>query len=164
MSFEDNFEPLKTYSGLPHLSNEQRELFFKEKKKNLAVINPILNNNAYKRVFGSYDNFQIWRVNDLQFPQIHPVHMLFLSIHHRLDRLVEKDADLQTQRAMNQIDEEEYLKRKGLLNYMYIEVCSNLDLNVKKTYKDIKAQIKNKTVNYSNVESPEEPRLPAIEV
>jgi hypothetical protein len=90
--------------------------------------------------------------------------MLFLSIHHRLDRLVEKDADLQTQRAMNQIDEEEYLKRKGLLNYMYIEVCSNLDLNVKKTYKDIKAQIKNNTVNYSNVESPEEPRLPAIEV
>lgn len=60
--------------------------------------------------------------------------MLFLSIHHCLDRLMEKDTDLQTQRAMKQIDEDEYLKRKGLLNYMYIEVCSNLDLNIKRTY------------------------------
>jgi hypothetical protein len=164
MSWEDDFEPLKTYSGLPHLSNQQRELFFREKTKNMAVINPILNNEAYRAVFGQYDNFQIWRVNDLQFPQIHPIHMLFLSIHHRLDRLVEKDADLQTQRAMDQIDEDEYLKRKGLLNYMYIEVCSNLDLNIKKTYLEIKAQIKNDTIDYRHVESPEEPRLQAIQV
>lgn len=152
MSYEENFVPLKTYSGLPHLSNEQRELFYKEKKKNLEVINPILNNELYKKMFGQYDNFQIWRVNDLEFPQIHPIHMLFLSIHERLGKLMEKDADLETKKMMGQIEEEEYKKVRGLINFYYIEVCSNLDLKVKKEYNEIMRQIKNDNIDYSDVE------------
>ena len=76
MSFEDDFEPLKTRSGLPHLSNEQRALWRSEKTKNMAAISPILNNDAYKKLFGTYDDFQIWRVTDLIYPQIHPIHCL----------------------------------------------------------------------------------------
>ena len=38
----DNFIPLATYSGVPHLSNEQRELFNRQKIKkyehHLAVV------------------------------------------------------------------------------------------------------------------------------
>jgi hypothetical protein len=167
MSYEDDFEPLKTYSGHPHLSSEQREMFYKEKKKNLEVINPILNNEAYRKIFGAFDDFQVWRVNDLQFPQIHPIHMLFLTIHQRLDTLVERDAELQSQKIMKHIDEDEYKKRKGLLNYYYIQVCAELDLDDKKTYKEIQKQIKNNAIDYkeiADVEPPEEPRLPAVQV
>ena len=164
MSFEDDFEPLKTRSGLPHLSNEQRALWRSEKTKNMAAISPILNNDAYKKLFGIYDDFQIWRVTDLIYPQIHPIHCLHLSIMKRLDDLVEKEGQLQAMKEMGQIEDEEYKQQRGLLNFYYIQVCSNLDLKVKKTYNEMMRQIKNDSLDYSNVEPAEKSCHPAIQV
>ena len=49
----DNFVPLATYSGLPHLSNEQRDHFNKQKIKNMSAISPFFDNEMedFVRVF-----------------------------------------------------------------------------------------------------------------
>lgn len=61
----DNFIPLATYSGVPHLSNEQRELFNRQKIKNMNTISPLFDNENYTKFFGSFNDFQKWRVLDL---------------------------------------------------------------------------------------------------
>ena len=147
----DNFIPLATYSGVPHLSNEQRELFNRQKIKNMNTISPLFDNENYTKFFGSFNDFQKWRVLDLVEPCIHPIHLLHLQIMHRLDTLVEKQGIIEGKYVSNLISEEEYLHEKGLINFYYIEVCSNLDLKVKREYKQMMREIKNKKVEYKDV-------------
>ena len=147
----DSFVPLATHSGLPHLSNEQRDHFNKQKIQNMNAISPFFDNENYNKFFGHFDNFQKWRVLDLVEPCIHPIHLLHLQIMHRLDTLIEKQGTLDGKWASDLISEEEYLHEKGLINFYYIEVCSNLDLKVKREYKQIMKEIKNKHVDYKNV-------------
>ena len=70
---------------------------------------------------------------------------------HRLDTLVEKQGIIEGKYVSNLISEEEYLHEKGLINFYYIEVCSNLDLKVKREYKQMMREIKNKKVEYKDV-------------
>lgn len=149
---EEGFVPLATYSGHPHLSNEQRQEFYDIKKKNLEVCSPLLNGDVYKKLFGHYDDFQRWRVSDLKYPCIHPIHLLYESIMQRLDKLVEKEGELQARKEMGTIEEDEYNNQRGLLNFYYIEVISNLDLSVKRVYKDLIKQKNNDNIVYKDVE------------
>ena len=57
----DNFAPLATHSGLPHLSNEQRDHFNKQKIQNMNAISPFFDNENYNKFFGNFDSFQRWR-------------------------------------------------------------------------------------------------------
>jgi len=144
-----DFVPLLTQSGHPHLSNEQRQHFYNLKVKNMNVVSPLFDNKNYNALFGQYDNFQKWRVLDLQCPAIHPMHLVFLSIRDRLESLRDAGAKLEGEKA--NMPEEEWGKRRGYLNYLWIECMSNVDLVIKKEYKRMLAEIESEKISQTTV-------------
>jgi len=134
-----DFAPLLTQSGHPHLSNEQREHFYRLKIQNMSTVSPLFDNKNYNALFGQYDNFQKWRVLDLQCPAIHPMHLVFLSVRDRLESLRDAGAKLEGEKAS--MPEEEWTRKRGYLNYLWIECMSNVDLVIKKEYRKMLAEI-----------------------
>lgn len=151
-----DFVPLLTQSGHPHLSNEQRDHFYKLKIKNMNTVSPLFDNKNYNSLFGQYDNFQKWRVLDLQCPAIHPMHLVFLSIRDRLESLRDAGAKLEGERPG--MSEEEWARKRGYLNYLWIECMSNVDLVIKKEYRKMLAEMKDEKISHDTVNalSPEE--------
>jgi len=147
----DDFVPLATHSGLPHLGNEQREEWQRNKIKNMQAVNPFFESENYNRFFGDFDNFQKYRILDLVHPCIHPIQLLHVHIQNRIESLVEKQETLKVLFHTKQINEEEWNRRQGLLNFYFFQVMADVDLNVKRQYKQMLKDIKSESIVYENV-------------
>jgi len=136
------FAPLSTYSGCPHLSNEQRTHFQRLKIENMNTVSPLFDNENYNALFGQFSNFQKWRVIDLCEPMIHPIHLLHLTIQHRLEYLRDASEELERKKATGEITSEEYADRKSELNYHNLEAWSNVDLGIKRELRKLKKNVR----------------------
>jgi hypothetical protein len=156
----DNFVPLATHSGFPHLSNEQRADWERNKAKNMAIVSPFFESENYNRFFGEFDNFQKWRITDLIHPCIHPIHLLHVHIQTRIESLIDKQEALKVKLITKEIDEEEWNNRQGLLNFYFFQVIADVDLGVKRKYKEMLRQLKSGDIVYKDVEPLEKSSKP----
>ena len=67
------------------------------------------------------------------------MHLVFLSVRDRLESLRDAGAKLEGEKAS--MPEEEWTRKRGYLNYLWIECMSNVDLVIKKEYRKMLAEI-----------------------
>ena len=129
------YNPLKTRSGLPHLSQEQREFFEKQQEHLIKDLDVYLNHDQLKQIYGLYTNIEKLILFDLENPSIHPIHANALMSVDALDRIYDKMANVESDFMMEKIDKETYEKFKNIIKYNELKIKSDWSLEIKKQLK-----------------------------
>ena len=129
------YNPLKTRSGLPHLSQEQREFFEKQQAHLMKDLNVRWNHHEVKQIDGLYKDMEELRLFDLVEPKIHPIHCNALMSVDALDRIYDKMANVESDYHMEKIDQETYEKFKNIIKYNELKIKSDWSLEIKKQLK-----------------------------
>ena len=129
------YNPLKTRSGLPHLSQAQREFFEKQQEHLIKDLDVYLNHDQLKQIYGMYTNIEKLILFDLEEPKIHPIHANVLMSVDALDRIYDKMANIESDYNMEKIDEETYEKFKNIIKYNELKIKSDWSLEIKKELK-----------------------------
>jgi hypothetical protein len=129
------YNPLKTRSGLPHLSHEQREFFEKQQKDLIKDLNISLNHHELKQIYGMYTDIEKLILFDLVNPSIHPIHANALMSLDALDRIYDKMGNVESDYQMEKIDKETYEKFKNIIKYNELKIKSDWSLEIKKELK-----------------------------
>jgi len=138
----DFHNPLTTRSGKPHLSNEQREHFESQRDECIKAVG-FYNQGVMKTFFGLLgDDFNKWRIYDLENPQIHPVHMNKLMACDHLDKMIDYQGHISALRQMDKIDQETYDIETSKIRYQKLLAISEWDLKAKRELKELKSNIK----------------------
>lgn len=111
---------LETWSGMPHLSNEQRMLYNRQRVLNARVSN----DNEADKVFGNL-SFNKWRLCDLKQPCIHPLHLMKCMQADALETLEKKRYWLDA--VKDDMDQDDFDREKDQLEYEYSMVMSDVD-------------------------------------
>ena len=129
------YNPLKTRSGLPHLSQEQREFFEKQQKDLIKDLDVYLNHDQLKQIYGMYTDIEKLILFDLEEPKIHPIHCNALMSVDALDKVYDKRANVESDYQMEKIDEETYKKFMNIIKYNELKITSDWSLEKKKELK-----------------------------
>jgi len=143
------YNPLKTRSGLPHLSQEQRDFFEKQQEYLIKDLNVSLNHHELKQIYGLYTDVEKLILFDLVEPSIHPIHCNALMSVDALDKIYDRRANIESDYQMEKIDEETYNKFMNIIKYNELKIVSDWSIEKKKELKqfiidnpDIKEQSK----------------------
>ena len=129
------YNPLKTRSGLPHLSQEQREFFEKQQEILIKDLDVYLNHDQLKQIYGMYTDIEKLILFDLEEPKIHPIHCNALMSVDALDKVYDKRANVESDYQMEKIDKETYQKFKNIIKYNEMKIKSDWSLDIKKELK-----------------------------
>ena len=129
------YNPLKTRSGLPHLSQQQREFFEKQQEYLIKDLNVYLNHHELKQIYGLYTDVEKLILFDLVNPSIHPVHCNALMSLDALDKIYDRMANVESDYQMEKIDKETYDKFKNIIKYNELKIKSDWSLDFKKQLK-----------------------------
>ena len=132
---EKVYNPLKTRSGLPHLSQEQREFFEKQQKDLIKDLDIYLNHDQLKQIYGMYTDVEKLILFDLVNPSIHPVHANALLSLDALDKIYDKMGNIESDYQLEKIDKETYEKFKNIIKYNELKIKSDWSLEIKKELK-----------------------------
>ena len=132
---EKVYNPLKTRSGLPHLSQAQREFFEKQQEHLIKDLDVYLNHDQLKQIYGVYTDIEKLILFDLEEPKIHPVHCNALMSLDALDKLYDKMGNVESDYHMEKIDKETYEKFKNIIKYNELKIKSDWSLAIKKELK-----------------------------
>ena len=135
MTETEVYNPLKTRSGLPHLSQAQREFFEKQQEHLIKDLNVSLNHHELKQIYGLYTDIEKLILFDLEEPKIHPIHCNALMSVDALDRIYDKMANVESDYHMEKIDQETYEKFKNIIKYNELKIKSDWSLEIKKQLK-----------------------------
>ena len=143
------YNPLKTRSGLPHLSQAQREFFEKQQEHLIKDLNVSLNHHELKQIYGMYTQIEKLILFDLVEPSIHPIHANALMSVDALDKIYDRMANVESDYQLEKIDKETYDKFKNIIKYNELKIKADWSLDFKKQLKqfmidnpDIKEQSK----------------------
>ena len=143
------YNPLKTRSGLPHLSQAQRDFFEKQQEYLIKDLNVSLNHHELKQIYGLYTDVEKLILFDLVEPSIHPIHCNALMSVDALDKIYDRRANIESDYQMEKIDEETYNKFMNIIKYNELKIVSDWSIEKKKELKqfiidnpDIKEQSK----------------------
>jgi len=129
------YNPLKTRSGLPHLSQEQREFFEKQQEILIKDLDVYLNHDQLKQIYGMYTDIEKLILFDLEEPKIHPIHCNALMSVDALDKVYDRMANVESDYQMEKIDKETYEKYKNIIKYNEMKIKSDWSLDIKKELK-----------------------------
>jgi len=129
------YNPLKTRSGLPHLSQEQREFFEKQQEILIKDLDVYLNHDQLKQIYGMYTDIEKLILFDLEEPKIHPIHCNALMSVDALDKVYDRMANVESDYQMEKIDKETYEKFKNIIKYNEMKIKSDWSLDIKKELK-----------------------------
>ena len=129
------YNPLKTRSGLPHLSQEQREFFEKQQQHLIKDLDVSLNLPELKQIYGMYTDIEKLILFDLIEPRIHPIHCNALMSVDALDKIYDRRANVESDYQMQKIDEETYNKFMNIIKYNELKIVSDWSLEKKKELK-----------------------------
>jgi hypothetical protein len=129
------YNPLKTRSGLPHLSQEQREFFEKQQEILIKDLDVYLNHDQLKQIYGMYTDIEKLILFDLEEPKIHPIHCNALMSVDALDKVYDRMANVESDYQMEKIDKETYEKFKNIIKYNQMKIKSDWSLDIKKELK-----------------------------
>jgi len=129
------YNPLKTRSGLPHLSHEQREFFESQQQHLIKDLNVSLNHHELKQIYGMYTDLEKLILFDLVNPSIHPIHANALMSVDALDRVYDKRANVESDYQLEKIDKETYEKFMNIIKYNELKIKSDWSLEIKKELK-----------------------------
>lgn len=129
------YNPLKTRSGLPHLSQEQREFFEKQQEILIKDLDVYLNHDQLKQIYGMYTDIEKLILFDLEEPKIHPIHCNALMSVDALDKVYDRMANVESDYQMEKIDKETYEKFKNIIKYNEMKIKSDWSLDIKKQLK-----------------------------
>ena len=129
------YNPLKTRSGLPHLSQAQREFFEKQQKDLIKDLDVYLNHDQLKQIYGMYTDVEKLILFDLVDPKIHPIHCNILMSVDALDKIYDKFGNVGSDYQLGKIDEETYEKFKNIIKYNELKIKSDWSLEIKKELK-----------------------------
>jgi len=130
------YNPLKTRSGLPHLSQAQREFFEKQQEHLIKDLDVYLNHDQLKQIYGVYTDIEKLILFDLEEPKIHPVHCNALMSLDALDKIYDKMGNIESDYQMEKIDKETYEKFKNIIKYNELKIKSEWSLAIKKELKE----------------------------
>jgi len=130
------YNPLKTRSGLPHLSQAQREFFEKQQKDLIKDLDIYLNHDQLKQIYGMYTDVEKLILFDLVNPSIHPIHANALLSLDALDKIYDKFGNVESDYQLGKIDEETYEKFKNIIKYNELKIKSEWSLEIKKELKE----------------------------
>jgi len=130
------YNPLKTRSGLPHLSQAQREFFEKQQEHLIKDLNVSLNHHELKQIYGMYTDIEKLILFDLEQPMIHPIHCNALMSVDALDKIYDRRANVESDYQMEKIDEETYKKFMNIIKYNELKIKSDWSLEIKKELKE----------------------------
>ena len=130
------YNPLKTRSGLPHLSQEQREFFEKQQEILIKDLDVYLNHDQLKQIYGMYTDIEKLILFDLEEPKIHPIHCNALMSVDALDKVYDRMANVESDYQMEKIDKETYEKFMNIIKYNELKITSDWSLEKKKELKE----------------------------
>lgn len=111
---------LETWSGQPHLSNEQRMVYNRQRVMNARVSC----DDQADKVFGNM-TFNKWRLCDLKSPQIHPLHLMKCMQADALETLERKKYWLDA--VKEDMTEEDFNRECDQLEYEFSMVMADVD-------------------------------------
>jgi hypothetical protein len=147
--FDNNIMVLETVSGCPAFSVEQRNYYnrkqmeIKEKLGEFCFLDP-----EFKKfqMLSRFFDFSLFMRTDIKNGGAHPIHVLITSIHDFYKRYNEKMRELEVQKELNQITEEDYNDKLEQLKNNKLIVDAEFDLQAKKELREAR---RNKKIIYS---------------
>ena len=133
-----DYTVLKTLSGTPAFSVEQRNYFNKKQQEikdtlgDFCFLDP-----EFKRfpMFTRYFDYQMFLKTDLKNQATHPIHLYMQTLQLFFKQCVQKENDFKTQLEFNEITEDEYNNKINEIKVKKLLAQSEFDLSVKSKIK-----------------------------
>jgi len=132
---------IRTLSGFPWMSNEQRDYFNTLKKQAYDGLEPYMNDPEFKYLpfVRQYASFQNWRKYDVQrgYNQVHPFTLFMCNYKYFVQYIEKVEYEAKCSYAVNDISQEEFDQTLIEIEKRKLLVESEFDLSKKKEFKKL---------------------------